>query len=640
MVILKSQRQNRIKQNKTSDNFKKELSFFYKQNDEYIIKILDNLIVDVYNHLPVTKRTRADQSRDRAYLKNALFHQGLSYAAKCLPKLADSLLQYLEAGKSSYPGFKLQPGTEHPRFLGQLFTMIYNPSFCDSNRTWAIKCIYQLGYTFKKLQGPYDPKVLVKKFDEFCEVDKALDAIECDYDVINWAINDINTLFKDVDMHQISLRCHPGPGATNTPRKKYERYEPFVLYKQIDDVLWYEEIFLPSYSNWTRQAQKLRAVQALRPTSRFKFVPKTFSKPRGICIEENEMQYAQQGVKEFLYEHIESHWLTKGYVNFSDQSCNRLRALKGSADRLSATIDMSEASDRISRKLVERLFVNQADIRDLLLALSTRCITAPNDIADKVKYSILEANKYAPMGSGLCFPIMSLVHFTLVRGIIASSKLDNKMALLKEIYVYGDDIILPSVAVETVFSELPKFGMKLNTEKSFYQGEFRESCGLHAYKGVEITPIFIKKINLKARKTETLLSVLAAEYGLRYNGFTRTADLIVEMVTDVEGELPIVTPSSPVLGFRRNTDVHVSDVLTKNTRIRFRASSDLSQQYLQCYEYRVRVVEPVQIKSSLFGYTGLVRKLICEDDHANQSSEATKSFKITWKWLSASAIIR
>lgn len=638
MVTLKSQKQ--IHRSKTSSSFNKELLAFYNEHDEYISKILNSLITDVYNHLPNTKRTRADQTRDRAYVNTALKTRGLSFATKCLPKLADNLLQYLETGISSYPGFKKLAGTEHPRFLGQIFTMIYNPSFCVSNRVWAIKCIYQFGYIFKKLQGPYDPKVLVKKYDEFCDVDASLATISCDYDVINWAINDINTLFKDVDMNNVDLHCHPGPGATNTPRKKYERYEPFVLYKQIDDVLWYEDIFLPSYSSWTRQAQNLRANIALNPTSRFKFVPKTFSKPRGICIEENEMQFAQQGLKEFLYAHIERHWLTKGHVNFSDQNCNRNKALQGSLTRLSATIDMSEASDRISRELVSKLFENQADIRDILVALSTRIITAPSDIKKHVKNPSLNALKYAPMGSGLCFPIMSLVHFTLVRGIIASSKLPDKMALLKEVYVYGDDIILPSIAVEAVFSELPKFGMKLNTEKSFYKGEFRESCGLHAYKGVEVTPIFIKKINLKARKTETLLSALAAEYGLRHNGFTSTADNIVLMVNDAEGELPYVTPSSPVLGFRRDGDVHVSDCLTAGTRIRFRRASDPSQPYLQCYEYRVRVVEPIQIKSSLFGFSGLVRKLVCEDDHANNSSEATKKFKISWKWLSASAIIR
>ena len=113
------------------------------------------------------------------------------------------------------------------------------------------------------------------------------------------------------------------------------------------------------------------------------------------------------------------------------------------------------------------------------------------------QHPTLKAQKFAPMGSGVCFPVMGLVHWALITALVFNSTMPKAHELSTQVYVYGDDIIVPSECAQLVYKYLPRFGMKINKDKSFVASHFRESCGCHAYKGFDITPAFFKKVILK-----------------------------------------------------------------------------------------------------------------------------------------------
>jgi hypothetical protein len=63
--------------------------------------------------------------------------------------------------------------------------------------------------------------------------------------------------------------------------------------------------------------------------------------------------------------------------------------------------------------------------------------------------------------------------------------------IAKDVRIFGDDIIAPSDRVVDIIRSLEMLFLKVNTQKTHYHGFFRESCGVRAYKGVDVTPSYI-----------------------------------------------------------------------------------------------------------------------------------------------------
>jgi hypothetical protein len=214
---------------------------------------------------------------------------------------------------------------------------------------------------------------------------------------------------------------------------------------------------------------------------------------------------------------------------------------------------MKEASDRVSRKLVRFLFSENEDFCEKLLALSTRIIELPDDIKFIKEFPTA---KFAPMGSALCFPVMALVHYVLIRAIANHTGLQRH---LDSIYVYGDDIVCHVELVDAVYNYLPKFGMKLNKQKSYYKSYFRESCGVHAYYGLEITPVYFKNTPNINMNEQQFVGLLFTEAQLFRKGYVHTAALLRAKIRKYNKwgfDLPFVRPKSPMLGFIRDKASH------------------------------------------------------------------------------------
>lgn len=249
---------------------------------------------------------------------------------------------------------------------------------------------------------------------------------------------------------------------------------------------------------------------------------------------------------------INRHPLYKKRIVLHDQSINAELALYGSRWQSFATLDMSEASDRIARKLVKYLFSDNEELCEALMCLSTRVIIPP--VEAKKGQGPLRTNKFAPMGSALCFPVMSLVHMFLIRAIIQLSDVKYPHFLSSRVFVYGDDIILPTECAQAVMDWLPQFGMKLNRTKSFVKSHFRESCGCHAYYGINVTPIFIRETP-KHRHAAKMKSLVETERQLHEAGLNTAARTVRESLTREFAPIDRFVPiGSQVVGFQRAFD--------------------------------------------------------------------------------------
>jgi len=164
-------------------------------------------------------------------------------------------------------------------------------------------------------------------------------------------------------------------------------------------------------------------------------------------------------------------------IDLSKQERNQQLAKEASVTGLLATVDFSSASDSIAKGLVEELLPK----RWYLLLDSLRSHFG------KVRGGWRKWNKFSSMGNGFTFPLETLIFYA------AALVCKEYLQIEGSVSAYGDDVIVPSAAYD-LFSRLCEFyGFKVNPDKSFYQGFFRESCGAHWYRGIDLKPIYLKE---------------------------------------------------------------------------------------------------------------------------------------------------
>jgi len=212
----------------------------------------------------------------------------------------------------------------------------------------------------------------------------------------------------------------------------------------------------------------------LVPGNRIAFVPKTAVTHRTIAIEPLMNIYAQLGLGRLIRRRL---WLKCG-LDLDDQVPNQDMARRGSVDGSLATIDLSSASDTVARELVRFLLPHEWFER--------------MDVTrSKVGYldgQWLRYEKFSSMGNGFTFELETLIFWSLAISCVRRLGLD-----VSDVRVYGDDIIVPSLAYDYLVEVLAFCGFATNSSKSFRSGPFRESCGKDFYNGLEVRPFFQKE---------------------------------------------------------------------------------------------------------------------------------------------------
>jgi hypothetical protein len=179
------------------------------------------------------------------------------------------------------------------------------------------------------------------------------------------------------------------------------------------------------------------------------------------------------------------------------------------------------------------------------------------------------------MGSALCFPIEALTFWCLSVASIATSHAVDYRKAARFVYVYGDDIIVPTEYFQTVVDALSLANLKVNVNKSFHRGKFRESCGMDAYDGIDVTPTRIKT-PWSGKSSDGSAFVSWSSYGNAFarRGYIRTSQYIWFLIESVYGKIPYGTSTSgfpcrwcsdPITALRYNQKSGFPVRITKDT---------------------------------------------------------------------------
>ena len=505
-------------------------------------------------------RCRISTIRDSKTITERIEHEGLSFLTITLPSFGKDLQRALEERKvdrSMFTGFRRGHG-ELPRFLGGFLGHVFDEQsgvLLDAPCLECIRSLHQLTSMFGKVLLPTTERRTAAAFRQYVETEqevrRADRRVTPDMSAGFTRIASLlfRDVFTDVDLAVYNGELVPkhGPGATADRLLGNQKYNVSTWTARLEEVFPAREMLIPN----ERFSEELESVDFLEPGAemavRVISVPKTLKTPRIIAVEPTAVQYAQQALRERLYERLEADHLVSPLIGFTDQIPNRDLAREGSLYGELATLDLSEASDRVSNQLVRALTLRWPHLTAAVDASRSRKADVPG-------HGVIRLAKFASMGSALCFPMEAMVFLTII-GLSLEQVLERPVTradlrrLHGKVRVYGDDIIVPVDMVRPVIDNLEAFGLKVNSNKSFWTGKFRESCGGDFYDGHWITPVRVRRVFPTSRAdAEEIISMVSLRNQLFQAGFDATVEWLDSRLERLLGRFPWVHPDSPALG--------------------------------------------------------------------------------------------
>ena len=493
-------------------------------------------------------------------------HEGISFLTITLPSFGKDFERSLDQGsvdRRLFQGFPWRGGL--PLFLGGFLDLVFDRRtgvLLDVPDVDAILAIRQLTLMFGKISMECTPARRWKAMKGYidCESDvRKADLLRTQQDVdVFRRISALlfASVFTEVDRKVYHCETVPkhGPGATADRLRGNGKYRQTQWTSRLEKIFPAGEYLLPSWSYYNQ----LENVEHLEPEAetpvRIVSVPKTLKTPRIIGIEPTAMQYAQQSLlPEFLVGFKEQHRRVSdrlgldSFLGFTDQTPNQRMACEGSLKGNLATLDLSEASDRVSNQLVREMFRNHPHLHHAVDACRSRKADVPG-------FGVQRLAKFASMGSALTFPIEAMVFLTIVF-IGIEEELNTPLTpkiirdFQRQVRIYGDDIIVPVEYVRSVTLALQRFGAKVNESKSFWNGKFRESCGKEFFNGEDVSIVRVRELFPTARRhVSEIISTVSLRNQLYYAGYWRTVKWLDSELRGILKYFPQVLPSSPVLG--------------------------------------------------------------------------------------------
>lgn len=295
---------------------------------------------------------------------------------------------------------------------------------------------------------------------------------------VDWTRNFIERVIGSTVPVDALLGGFSGGATTSRPRTSSHPAQKFVGIADITDSAreWFELILhesplwfaAPAVDHWALMPDL--DIKSVRGSAIFT-VPKNTQIDRVACKEPDINMFLQKGVGDFIRTRLRAFG-----IDLNDQSRNRNLAKFGSLTGSLATLDLSSASDSISRELVHTF----------LPVLWFGCLDGIRSQIVHIDGEEHHCEMFSSMGNGFTFELESLLFFALAK---ATAYFTGTRGVIS---VYGDDLIVPTTLTEPLVEVLEYTGFEVNLEKSFWEGPFRESCGGHYYDGIDITPFFIK----------------------------------------------------------------------------------------------------------------------------------------------------
>lgn len=549
--------------------------------------------------------------KDYEYVSNSFKREGIRFLTSTLPELRKAIDLSFETGHLVTPiAFRKKKGSQLPLFLFSHFERIYelDGSFRTTPHIGRLKHVRQVLEAFYKLEVPYSKALQGETVQRFVNNERYITSY----------LSDSGALFGSPSARELvsgaALLCRyvfdgfdpkdilpgNGPGRLATGELGDEKWLHTVRVAEIDQEYpaWKYTYHTPNMLVDLKDEYK-NLKRMPFGTSKVKLVPKDSRGPRIITMEPHSYMWIQQGLRARLYDWLENRCsLTKGRVNFTDQSVNQWLAQSSSLNGEWATLDMKDASDLLSVELVKQVFRLKPRMLRCLLAARTHETLLPNGVSMGLK-------KFAGMGSATTFPIEAFSFWAICCSCIASQLGISLREATSFAYIYGDDIIVPTDLAEDVMAALESTGLIVNRAKSYYKGRFRESCGVDAYLSVDITPIRFKKLYPASLSDgESFEAWCSYANSFRHRGYTELSESIFKDLETIFGRIPygIATSSFPC---RIVDDVFDAEELNRATKIKRRYNDDL-----QRLEYRVYHLVPTDHPTTLDGYHRLTRNLL------------------------------
>lgn len=358
--------------------------------------------------------------------------------------------------------------------------------------------------------------------------------------------------------------------------------------------------------------------------SKYWEVPKNYKTTRSIMMEPAAYMYFQQEVLRWLLDCMDRSPIAQ-IVDLRDQAMNREYALWGSIHQTLDTIDLSAASDRVHVDIVKAVF--PAKILYYLLGTRSSTVVLPDGRTTTVK-------KFAPMGSALCFPVqcilfaaITIIGYTMAAQACTLEDLrgnSDRINLFRRVLrglsrdhtrysrshvaprVYGDDIICDTRVTTDVIHLLNHFGLKVNVDKSFTGGQMvRESCGIYAYQGEDITPFLLRvKRWDTVLTTATYASAVEAINNCGDHGYRELHGMLIRWLKEVA---PTRNCALPFVVDRTQFGIWTKQKLAPDPAY---VRENKSWQLLEERVLLVRSVEPETVKSEDYLYDQWMRSKI------------------------------
>jgi len=601
-----------------------------KSLDEY--KVIEHLLYDAHVSWSSYFNARAFRLTT-SVVERRVRLEGLGFLTKTLPRLG-KLLDKALAGEAKLTrvnhGFTTMKDSELPRFLGEFFSRIFQPNgdILPNPDTNCVSVLRRILYPFYKYETPYTEAQTQQVVDSFIETEN--DLIHIDAAVANWTrsfdefarsrsrpigvedhkdplyhtlpVNQLRVIrdarrllfevFKRFDPTDIIPRH--GPGVVATKQRLGAKYLWTNVSHRITSVYPLDAYFCASLGHVCDIAGKGFTLTDYDLPAQVLLVPKDSRGPRLISCEPVDFQWIQQGLRSAIYELVETHALTRHNVFFTNQTPNQCGALLGSLTGRYATLDLKEASDRVSVSLVHLLFPSH--LHRFLDAARSASTVLPNGTQ-------LVLRKFAPMGSALCFPIMALTIWALLTASAPDG--DTRESIL----VYGDDVIVPTAFAESAMNILEVFGLRINRTKSCTQGSFRESCGVDAFKGVNVTPVRFRTVWDDTPRPDVYTSWIAYANHLFDKRCYSTYNYIVSKLEAIYGPIP-----GEDISQKRYPSLRCSSARSAD----FKRRSNVGLQKLQ---HKVRVEVPSSVIQVLPGWNMLLRFFVESRKPAKDTNE-------------------
>lgn len=532
------------------------------------MKSLENLWSELAREMAGMCHTSAD--RDIATVASRVEHEGISFLTITLPSFAKDIERCLSIGKfddEACLGFS-RDKSGLPRFLGGFLRQMFDTDGAVRHPSQAmidsLLAVRQLCALFAKIELRCSPVRELNAIKAYKIADQETGFWEDD--IHEGLYNDLTRMSRllfrdaltvlDAKIYNLDIIPRHGPGAVAERLRGNAKFDLRTWPDRLEAEFSFSAFGIPNprYHDLVDVCCSVRfPVRDEELPSRVILVPKTMKTPRVIAAEPAALQYMQQAIMRDLVPLLERDPVCGPMVGFTDQEPNRRMARQASIDGSLATLDMSEASDRVSLRQVRSLLVDFPHTDRAFRAVRSEKAELPSG-------EVLPLRKFASMGSALCFPAEAMcflsaifigIERSMLRRGVLSRRLTRKdiLSFHGQVRVYGDDILVPVDCVREVVETFHSLGWKVNTTKSFWSGNFRESCGGDYYVGSDVTPVRIRSLPPTSRRDVSEISSWVSSRNQFYlAGYWKTAGYLDRYLGSLLKHYPVVGPRSDLLG--------------------------------------------------------------------------------------------